>query len=324
MEQPGGDAWRGGDLRMIAAGAGFLLVSTAAVFFWYNAQPAEESALNLEGLDAGDGRKPGSAPPAAEPMGIIQARSPAAGRAALSRPVQVPEASSLAAAPAEAQGSVGMVRGGPRGLRSPAGAASPESPARERTEAEPRAQLASVAAKYHARYAGAIERHKAKHPAIRQAAKDWRSYPDLRRLQQKNREDHDLVAYAKGLLASKNYRKLVAKYGGSKEVLSMVTEGILTMPEELGRTLRYATQHDGEAYDAGSRLAEVSGLPPALFGLLVRAPRPWGKDPARPKPGAALEGALENPSAAPDRLNKPFAPPKELPRIEDESQVPNP
>ena len=103
-----------------------------------------------------------------------------------------------------------------------------------------------------------------RYPSIAQYGKDWMSYPDLKRLNDDYMRDHDPVRFLRGVAASKNFGKLMAKYATDPAVQSFVKEGIKQAPGDVTTSAMSLLKEDSLIKTGIATVASALGLPPAL------------------------------------------------------------
>ena len=106
-------------------------------------------------------------------------------------------------------------------------------------------------------------------PSIAQYGRDWMSYPDLKKLNDKYMNDHNPIKFLRGLAQSKNFGRLVAKYAADPAIQSFVKENMSQAPRAVTTSAMGVLKEDGLVKDLVSNTASALGLPPAMTSGLL-------------------------------------------------------
>jgi len=104
-----------------------------------------------------------------------------------------------------------------------------------------------------------------KYPVIEQYGEDWMSYPDLAQLNYDYNKHHDPVAFARGLARSRNFRKMVKKYAGKKEILSFVSASFKDGAVAIPALSHYLNAEGPKMRKSVDRLMDDIGLPAGIL-----------------------------------------------------------
>jgi len=241
-----------------AAVATAALVALAAaasflVYYRYRQEVKSSSTTNLSGFD------------------ITQNQAPAA--------PQEPVSPAPETAPQPADGGLSLIRGGfSQPAQNPA--ASPAQQAALSLTAACRAHEREVQA-----LAAAYTR---KYPIIAQYGRDWMRYPDLRRLDLEYAENHDPVAFIKGVAASPNFRILVRKYATQPAIQSFAKDVVTHAPADVLAAASSYLNNNQNMTSLADTILTALGLPPGIIGTN-------GSGNPQINAGAMIQSLLNNP-----------------------------
>lgn len=132
-------------------------------------------------------------------------------------------------------------------------------------------------------------------PVVRAYEKEWMSQPDLKALKEKYTLEKNPVSFIKELSGSKNFYKLVAKYGTNREMISTLMDALKTVsPEAMKRANKAMNLDDmvgkfvdGFGNEVGVPISRwIQGKPPTqaeiLKTLMEKKPGPPGTSEAKP------------------------------------------
>lgn len=132
-------------------------------------------------------------------------------------------------------------------------------------------------------------------PVVQAYEKEWMSQPDLRALKEKYHREKNPVSFVKELSGSKNFYKLVAKYGTNREMISTLMDALKTVsPEAMKRANKAMNLDDmvgkfvdGFGKEVGVPISRwIQGKPPTqqeiLKTLMEKKPGPPGASEAKP------------------------------------------
>lgn len=184
------------------------------------------------------------------------------------------DAPGAATAPAAPASSLGMVKRDEDMMdpaRTPAASPKPGAPAAD-AKADPKAAAAAgfqeAVKKSEAAARAFSDEMEQKYPSVRQYARDWVSYPDLRDLTAQWHRDKDSIKFAYGVARSDNFGKLVQKYATDPGVHAYLVEGVKRAPGELVGSLGNICSNDAVIKDLASTVARAAGLPPSITALI--------------------------------------------------------
>ncbi len=243
----------------LALAAAVAALVSLAVYGRYRQEMRNSSKTNLSGFDIAQSQMPASTPPPLAPP---------------------PEA-----AQPPASGGLSLIRGGfqapPRNT-----AASPAQRVNESLTAACRAHESEVRAL-------AIAYTK-KYPIIAQYGRDWMSYPDLRKLDYNYMNNHDPVAFIRGVAASPNFRILVRKYAGQPAIQSFAKDVVTHAPADVLAAASNYLNNNQNMTSVANMVLTALGLPPGLIGAN-------GSGAPQIDAGAMIQSILNNPPGQPQQ-----------------------
>ncbi|MDE2314150.1 MAG: hypothetical protein KGL04_08250 [Elusimicrobia bacterium] len=236
------------------AAAAVAAAVSLGVYYRYNQEMRKSSTTNLSGFD------------------IAQSRMPAANQPSSPSP-------SAETPPQPASGGLSLVRGGFQ--PSPQNAASSPS---EQADKE----LAAACRAHEGEVRALAIAYTKKYPIIAQYGRDWMSYPDLRKLGYDYMNNHDPVAFIRGVAASPNFRILVRKYAGQPAIRSFAMDVVTHAPADVLSAASAYLNNNQNMTSLANTILTALGLPAGLIGTSSSgAPRIDA--------GAMIQSVLNNP-----------------------------
>ncbi len=105
-----------------------------------------------------------------------------------------------------------------------------------------------------------------KSPTLKQYAKDWMSYPDLKKLNDDYMHNHDPIAFARGLAGSSSFPTLVKKYAGTPDMQQFVHAAMSAMPADMRTAGLNYINSDNIVKKVADNVMTSLGLPAGLLG----------------------------------------------------------
>ncbi len=138
--------------------------------------------------------------------------------------------------------SLGMVQGGSEYAqpqsRGPAAAPNPTDKLKDPS-------FAQLYKDFEKKITAMVVEYEKKYPILTQYGKEWVSHPDLRKLRDDYRKDHDPAKFIKGLVNAPNFGGMVKKYAGQPPFTSFAQDAFKQAPPEvMSAATEFLTKED--------------------------------------------------------------------------------
>lgn len=211
-------------------------------------------------------------------------------------------ASAVTADPSQAgaSSSLGMVQTGLPGMQIGGRAKQPPGQ-------KAKTKFTDLVRQGEARMRALRQKYEQQYPVIRQYQQDWNSYPDLRKLRDDYRANHDPVAFMRGLAESKNFGTMVKKYAGQAPVQAFVKDAIKQAPSGFMSAAMDYLNDEKVVRKVVDNVGSALGLPPGLLGSSGSQPQVDEKAvmDSVMKSNPDLQKALDNPAVQKNLPNQP-------------------
>lgn len=103
------------------------------------------------------------------------------------------------------------------------------------------------------------------HPSIAAYGRDWMASPELKKLNDDYMDNHDPVAFMRGVASSKDFGGLIKKYAGDPAVQGFVKGGISQAPPDVMSAGMSLLKEDSAIKGLVSNVGSSLGLPPGMM-----------------------------------------------------------